>query len=240
MLAAVFVLGLAPPAHAQLGGDGFLFRAPRVRLAVRGGFALASANSDVFDFTTENLTLEKRDFSSFSGGASIGVAATDRLELSVDVGYSRAAKSSAFRHLIDNNDLPIEQRTTFERIPYTANVKLYLNSPGQRIGTTAWVPAKLSPWIGAGGGVMQYRFHQNGDFVDFQTNKVFTSTFESTGATAVVQGLAGTDFTLTPSLALTGEARYLWARGDLGRDFGGFNKIDLSGVSASVGLSLRL
>jgi hypothetical protein len=56
----------------------------------------------------------------------------------------------------------------------------------------------------------------------------------------VLQGMAGAEFSITPSLALTGDARYLWAKGDLGTDFGGFNKIDLSGVSASIGLSLRL
>ena len=59
------------------------------------------------------------------------------------------------------------------------HVKLYLSAPGERIGTTAWIPARVSPWIGVGGGVMQYRFHQDGDFVDFQTNKVFSSIFES-------------------------------------------------------------
>ena len=240
VLAALLASSVAPRARAQLGGDGFLFHAPHVRLGLRGGYALASANSDIFQFTTDNLTLNKRDFSGVNVGGSAGFAITDRVELSVDVGYSRAAKGSEFRHLIDNNDLPIEQRTTFVRVPYTANVKLYLTSPGERIGTTAWIPAKVSPWIGVGGGVMHYRFHQDGDFVDFQTNKVISSVYESSSSTAMMQGLAGADLTLTPWLALTADARYLWANGEPGPDFSGFEKIDLSGVSASVGLSFRL
>jgi hypothetical protein len=240
VITVLLASGVAPRARAQLGGDGFLFHAPHVRLGLRGGYALANASSDIFQFTTENLTLNKRDFSGVDVGGSVGFSVTDRIELSVDVGYSRAAKGSEFRHLIDNNDLPIEQRTTFERIPYTANAKLYLISPGERIGTTAWIPAKVSPWIGVGGGVMQYRFHQEGDFVDFQTNKVISSVYESSAVTAVVQGLAGADITLKPWIALTADARYLWAKGEPGQDFSGFDKIDLSGVSATVGLSFRL
>jgi outer membrane protein W len=240
LVAAAVALVAALPAHAQSGGDGFLFHRPAARISVRGGYAVASAGSDLFDFATENLTLNKSDFSGVALGAALDITASDRVNLTLDVGYSRSKKSSEFRKLIDNNNLPIEQTTTFERLPVTANLKLYLSPPGQSVGTAAWIPARIAPWIGVGGGVMRYRFLQDGDFVDFQTNNVFRSTFDSDGWGPVAQGMAGADFSITPSLALTGEARYLWANGNLGKDFGGFNKIDLSGVSASIGLSLRL
>jgi hypothetical protein len=240
VVTAVVALVAALPAHAQSGGDGFLFHRPDARISVRGGYAVASAGSDLFDFATENLTLKKSDFSGMSLGAAVDITGTDRVSFSVDVGYSRSKKGSEFRNLIDNNDLPIEQTTTFERVPVTANLKLYLSPPGQTVGTAAWIPARVAPWVAVGGGAMHYRFLQDGDFVDFQTNNVFRSTFDSNGWAPVAQGIAGADFSITPSLALTGEARYLWAKGDVGKDFGGFNKIDLSGVSASIGLSLRL
>lgn len=240
LVAAAVAVVAALPAHAQSSGDGFLFHRPAARIGVRGGYAVASAGSDLFDFATENLTLDKRDFSGLSLGAALDITTSDRVNVSLDLGYSRSKKGSEFRKLIDNNNLPIEQTTTFERVPVTANLKLYLSPPGQSVGTTAWIPSRVAPWVGVGGGAMHYRFLQDGDFVDFQTNNVFRSTFDSDGWAPVVQGMAGADFSLTPSLALTGEARYLWAKGDLGKDFGGFNKIDLSGVSASIGLSLRL
>jgi opacity protein-like surface antigen len=239
-IAGLLALGIALPAHAQVAGDGFLFHRPYARVALRGGYAIASAGSDLFDFTTEQLTLNKRDFSGLSLGANVGFGVSDRVDLTLDVGYARAAKKSEFRDLVDNNRLPIEQRTTFERIPLTANIKYYLSPPGQSIGTAAWIPAKITPWIGAGGGAMKYRFKQEGDFVDFNTNDVFASTFDSDEWTPVVQGMAGVDFSLTPMIAITTEARYLYGKGSLSRDFGGFDKIDLSGVSASVGLSFRL
>jgi outer membrane protein W len=240
VVTAVVALVAALPAHAQSSGEGFLFHRPNARISVRGGYAVASAGSDLFDFTTENLTLKKSDFSGLSLGAALDVTATDRVSFTVDAGYSRSKKGSEFRNLIDNNDLPIEQTTTFERVPLTANVKLYLSPPGQSVGTAAWIPSRIAPWVGVGGGAMHYRFLQKGDFVDFKTNNVFRSTFDSNGWAPVLQGMAGAEFSITPSLALTGDARYLWAKGDLGTDFGGFNKIDLSGVSASIGLSLRL
>jgi hypothetical protein len=239
-MAGLLALGVALPARAQQSGDGFLFHRPYARVAVRGGYAIASAGSDLFSFTTEQLTLKKRDFSGLALGASIGFPVADRVDLTLDAGYSRAAKKSEFRDLVDNNRLPIEQNTLFERIPLTANVKFYLSPPGESIGTAAWIPAKLTPWVGAGVGAMRYRFKQEGDFVDFNTNNVFPSTFDSQAWTPVAQGMAGVDFSLTPMIAITTEARYLYSKGDLSRDFGGFEKIDLSGVSASVGLSFRL
>jgi opacity protein-like surface antigen len=239
-VAALMAVGAAVPARAQSSGDGFLFHRPYAKIGVRGGYSVARAGSDLFEFTTENLTVNKRDFSGLSFGGAIGFTVTQRMDITLDAGYSRTKKESEFRNLIGSDSLPIQQSTAFERVPLTANLKYYLSSPGQSVGKAAWIPAKVTPWVGAGAGVMHYRFKQEGEFVDFKTNAVFPSTFDSKGWAPMLQGMAGADLTLTPLLALTGEARYLWARGELGRDFSGFNKIDLSGVSASVGLSIRL
>jgi len=238
-LAALLALVAAAPAQAQMAGNGFLFHRPYVRLGLRGGYAFARAGSDLFDFTTEQLTLNKKDFSGLSVGGSVSFAVAERLDLMLDAGYSRAAKGSEFRDLYDNNELPIEQRTTFERVPFTVNLKYYLTSPGQSIGTAAWIPAKITPWVGAGGGLMRYRFVQDGDFVDFANSNVFSQTFQTDDYATVFQGLAGVDYSLTTQLALTTEARMLYGKGRLDTDFGGFDKLDLSGVSASVGVSFR-
>src|SRR5688500_12614835 len=61
------VLGLAalaPSAMAQRSGEGFLFQPPLASFNLRGGFAHASAGSDIFSFSTEQFTLGKGDFSS--------------------------------------------------------------------------------------------------------------------------------------------------------------------------------
>jgi hypothetical protein len=54
------------------------------------------------------------------------------------------------------------------------------------------------------------------------------------------QVMAGVEYNMTPMFGVTLDARYLHARGDLGPAFTGYDKIDLSGASATVGLSLRL
>jgi len=64
---ALLLAGTAGPSLAQSAGDGYLFHSPVVTLTVRGGYARASAGSDVFDDVTSNLTLDRGDFSSITG-----------------------------------------------------------------------------------------------------------------------------------------------------------------------------
>ncbi|MEP6999849.1 MAG: hypothetical protein ABI969_05190 [bacterium] len=239
-LGALFALGAAAPLHAQRSGDGYLFHAPEAQITIRGGYDRATAKSDVFEQSIDLLTINKSDFSGINVGAEIGIPLSSRLELSFYASYSHAGKRSDFRHFIDNNDKPIEQSTSFDRVPLTGNLRFYLVPPGRTVGKLAWIPAKVVPWIGGGAGMMYYRFLQQGDFVDFQTTNVFPSTFESSNWTYTMNGRGGTDFTLSPHLALRAEARYTWAQSDLSRSFGGFKPIDLSGVQGTLGLTYRL
>ena len=238
--AAALAFGAALPAQAQHAGDGFLFHAPQVRFSIRGGYDHANAHSDVFDDAVNFLTLKRSDFSGLTLGADVAYALSSRVDLSLDAGFSGTHKASEDRKFIDNNNLPIQQTTSFYRVPVTANVRFYLTPPGRTVGHLAWIPGKVVPWVGAGGGMMWYRFRQQGDFVDYQTNNVFPSNVSSSDWTETLQGMGGVDISLTPLMALRGETRYVWARAPLGQDFTGYNRIDLSGVQATLGLSFRL
>jgi opacity protein-like surface antigen len=232
-------LAAVQPVQAQSSGDGFLFREPVASLTLRGGFGHAGAASDLFSFTREQLTLGRGDFSGPALGADVAIRVAPRLDLAVGVGYSGARATSEFRDWVDDDDLPIEQVTTFERVPVTANVKAYLTPRGRSIGTLAWLPARAAPYVGAGGGAMWYRFQQQGDFVDFETLEIFSDELVTSGWAPTAQALAGLDFSLTPRIALTGEARYAWARAEPGDAFQNFDPIDLSGVSATLGVTFR-
>jgi opacity protein-like surface antigen len=243
LVATALLLGAADTVTAQSAGDGYLFHRPVVTLSVRGGYSHANAASDVFQDVTQNLTLDRGDFSSLSVTGDVAVPVTERVELVFSGAYSRAKHKSAFRDLVDNNELPIEQTTTFERVPLTASVRLDLGAAGRSIGRLAWIPSRVVPYVGAGIGGMRYRFRQEGDFVNFATNAVFSSVLDTEAAqkwTLVEQGMAGVDYNFTPQLGLSLDARYLHARGELGSSFKGYDKIDLSGVTATIGLSLRL
>jgi len=233
------VLGATGPALAQSAGEGFLFRPPSGAVAIRGGFDLARAGSDVFTFVTDELTVAKRDFSSASLAVDIAFTVTPRMQGVFTMGTTQSTIPSEFRNFIDNNDRPIQQTTMFHRVPLTGSLKTYLSDPGRTVGHFAWIPARYAPYVGGGGGVMWYRLHQEGDFIDFNTFKVFPDQFDSDGWAPTVHAFGGVDVSLSPRFAVTAEGRYQWARGPLSRDFSGFDRIDLSGFAVTSGITIR-
>ena len=86
---------------------------------------------------------------------------------------------------------------------------------------------------------MFYKFRQEGDFINLQTTDVFPSEYASEGWTHTVYTNAGLEYSVSPRFALTTEARYVWSKAELSRDFSGFGKLDLSGLSTTVGLAVR-
>lgn len=235
----VVALLAAGRAEGGDGGDGFLFRAPRGTVSFRGGLDRAAAGSDLFAFTVNQLTIDRQDFSAATFTTDVDYGLTPRVAMRFSVGISRSTTPSEFRDFVDSDRRPIEQTTGFTRVPLTASVKMYLLRPGRAIGRFAWVPARYSPYVGAGGGGMWYQFKQQGDFIDFATNKVFSDAFVSQGWAPTVQAFIGTDVSLSPRVMVTMEGRYQRARAQLGLDFSRFDRIDLSGVVLSAGLSFR-
>jgi hypothetical protein len=228
--------GLAQTAGS---GNGFLLGRPMGSFIVRGGWALASAGSDLFSFTTKELTLDRGDFSSPTLDVDLAFHVASRTDLVLSAAAAGVNKRSEFRAFVDNNKQPIEQQTQFRRVPLTIGIRQYLAAPGRSIGKLAWIPARTAAYVGLGGGTMWYQFRQDGDFIDFVTNDVFPSTVKSDGWTTTAHALAGADYTISPRCALNGEARYTWSKADLSSDFTGFHRLDLSGLSTTVGLSVR-
>jgi opacity protein-like surface antigen len=240
-LASIFIaaFGVALPARAQDSGDGFRFRAPTGSWSFRGGFAMPTANSDLFTFTTSNLTVNHSDFNAVEIGTDLAFTIAPRLDLTFDVSYAGMNKGSEFRNFVDNNGQPIEQSTSFARTPITVNARYYLMSRGRQVGRFAWVPARFAPYVGAGVGFMNYSFDQKGDFIDDSTMAVFPDEFRSTGWAPMAQALVGVEWSMGPGWALRTEARYLSASATPSSDFSGFHRIDLSGLTTSVGLFVR-
>jgi hypothetical protein len=238
LLGSVLGLAVISPevASAQRSGDGFLFQPPLGSLVLRGGFHHASAGSDLFSFTTEQLTVRRSDFGGPMVGLDLSVFLHPRFDLSVGAGSAASQNKPEVR---GGDDLPIEQTTRFERVPLTASLKAYLTPRGRSIGQFAWVPKRYAPFVGAGGGMMWYRFAQEGEFVDFQTLEIFRDDLRSSGWAPTAHVLAGLDFSLTPRLVLTAEARHSWAKADLQDAFEEFQPIDLSGLAASLGIQVR-
>ena len=238
-IAFALLAALPATAFAQDTGNGFLFGSPHGSATFRGGWSAPRASGDLFAFTTDQLTLNRGDFSSPDVGMDLTFHVFRRTELVFSGDFSGMSKKSEFRKFIDNNDLPIEQTTRFRRIPLTASVKQYLTSTGRSIGKFAWIPSRAAVYVGAGGGLQYYRFEQEGDFIDPTTLVVFPDHFKSEGWAPTAHVLAGFDYTLSPRWAVTTEGRYLWSHADLSNDFSGFKPLDLSGFATNVGLTVR-
>ncbi len=226
--------------HAQLGhGDGFLFRTPTFRLALAAGYAAPRAQSDIYDLLTTEFTLNKSDFASATFNLSAGVHVTPRLEVGLSGSWAGRTADSESRDFIGEDNLPVLQSTTLDRTTIMATARLSLLEPGRAIGRYAWIPNRVVPYIGGGAGAVRYSLRQKGEFVDKETLDIFADTFESSGWSLGALGLAGTDISLSPRFGLTLEGRYLLSRATMNGDFSTFNKIDLSGYDASLGLFVR-
>lgn len=233
------LLLLPIPGTAQQS-DGFLFGRPAVTLGLYGGYAVPGTGSEIFDFTRERLTVDEGDFRSAAFGGWVGVRASERFDVTLDVARAGTETASEFRDWVDQDDRPIRQSTSFSRTTATLNLKAYAWDRGRAIGRYVWIPRRLSPYAGAGAGLLWYGFEQEGDFVDFQTLDIFGDRFTSNGSTAMWHLFGGVDVSVSPRLLVTAELRHAWASTDMEEDFVGFDPIDLSGFQGTVGLAIRL
>lgn len=234
---------VAPSLHAQRGSGGdFRFEPPGAVLTVHGGLAAPTAGSELFRFTTDELTVRRSDFVAGSFGIDLALMLNGQSDFVLSYARDRSSTGSEFRDWVDNFGQPIRQTTTFLREPLTASLRYNLVPRGRQVGSLAWIPTRLVPFVGVGGGLMRYRFEQVGDFIDMGTLDVFYDEFTEKGWSPVGQLSAGASWNLNPYLLFHGEVRYLRAKGDrtgAGDDFQGFGRLDLSGMSTMFGLSLR-
>jgi hypothetical protein len=243
-LALLVVLSIAAPAAAQTQSrpprrpaPDFLFEQPRGSITVRGSWLFARSGSDWYDFVTDQLTLERKDFNVPGFGFDVNAPVTPRLEVGFSFDVSRSNRLSEYRDWLDNNRLPIEQTTTLMEMNLSGNVRYALLERGRQISNLVWVPRTIVPFVGAGAGAFRYKLEQIGDFVDFQDLSVFSSVFASEGWTPSAQVFGGVDVRVLKHVAVTVDGRYLWAAAELGRDWVDFKPIDLTGFRVSAGVN---
>ena len=243
----ILVIGAAAPAAAQdqsrprqhPGSTAdFLFGAPRGTASVRGSWVFARAGSDLFDFVTDQLTLENGDFNAPAISGEIGFILTPRVEVLGGVEWSKSKTPSEYRRFVDNSNLPITQETSLENLHLSGSIRFALRPRGQSLSRLAWIPRAVTPYVGAGAGAVRYEFTQSGDFVDFVDLSVFPDLFVSKGWAPSAHVFGGADLQIFRLMFLQLEARYLWSSGELGPDFIDFDPIDLAGFRTTAGISV--
>ena len=214
----------------------FLFGRPGATIGIRASWLQSRSDSEIFDFTTEFLTLTKNAFNGPGIIVDLGVPMNNRADVLFAFEYNHASALSEDRDFVEDNDQPIEQTTTFRQVNLTANVELALLPRGREIGRYAWIPSTVVPYVGGGAGLLWYQFGQEGDFVDYDTLAIFTDRLTSSGWTPSAHLFGGVDVKLTQRLFLSGEARYVWAHTPLEGPFIDFDDIDLAGFRITGGV----
>jgi hypothetical protein len=227
-----------PPAITPPLPTDFMLGRPKGFVAVDGGFLYANAGSDLYDFVTEQLTIEKKSFNTPIFGGRIGWSITPHLEVAALYERARSQTASEYRDFVDNELLPITQTTRRHEDHLAATLRWSLLPAGRSISRFAWIPRRVTPFVGGGIGAVRYTFQQYGSFVDFQTRRIFTDSFNADGWAPAVHALAGADVRVYRKLYVAGEARYTRSKGTLSEDFVGFEPITLAGFR--VGGSLKV
>lgn len=218
----------------------FLFGAPRGSVGVRGSWVFARAGSDIFDFVRRELTVDDGAFDAPGLAADLAIAVTPYVDAVAGFAFSQASVPSEYRRFVDNNRRPIEQTTRLRTADVSGSIRLALVPKGVAISRLAWIPRRVSPYVGAGGGLLWYDFTQAGDFVDVRTTNlaVFSDIITSRGWTPSAHAMAGVDVRVRRRMFVTVEGRYLWAAARLERGFEGFDPIDLAGLRMSAGINV--
>lgn len=193
-----------------------------------GYFALKGEDSrgddDVLVRDLDSLLFDIKDFNGATFGAEWLYGVTDYIEVGAGIGYYKRTVPSIYRFLENADGSEIEQDLKLRQVPFSATVRFL---PVGRNGS-------IQPYIGAGVGVINWRYTETGDFVDFN-NDIFRDTFEAEGTEVGPVILGGLRFPVADVWLIGGEFRWHRAKGETGGIDEGFlgDEIDLGGWSGN-------
>jgi hypothetical protein len=224
-----FVLGIfaTPPAAAQQSVNIFL-----------GGFVPRTFDArDSNDVLVNNLACGEcfafriRDFDGATAGAEWLVGLGDRFEGGLGVGIYSRNVPSVYANFTNKDGSEIGQNLKLRVVPFTATVR-YLPLGHHDA---------FEPYIGAGVGVLNWRYTEAGTFIDFSNPKrtTFGGTFAATGSATGPVILGGVRVPVGRT-DVGGEIRYQAAKGTLPGDEGfAGSKIDLGGFNYLFTINIR-
>jgi len=187
----------------------------------------------------QHLTVDRKDFNAPAIGMDVEFWLTPRASIVGGFDWSQASKDSEYRDFVDNRRQPIQQTTRLREGSVTGGVRYALRDRGRAVSTLAWIPTRIVPYVGGGGGFLWYNLEQYGDFVDFVDFSVFGDLLPSDGIAPTAYVQAGADIQLVKRLYVTFDARYKWAKSKLDDVvWTGFDPLDLGGVKLSTGLTV--
>lgn len=194
--------------------------------AVRGEDA--RVDGDVLNTNSTFLAFDVDEFNMASIGAEWLITIGEHLEAGAGISFSRRTVPSVYRDYVDADLSEIEQDLRLRQVPIAFTVRVL--PLGQRNA--------LQPYFGAGLGVINWRYSEFGDFIDFGAgNEVFPGQFVADGNATGPIVLGGLRFG-GETLSVGGEIRYHSAEGELDENFAA-PKIDLGGWTYNFTIGVR-
>ena len=189
------------------------------------------ADGDVLFTDLDSLLFEIKDFRGFSGGAEWAFALTDHVEFGADISFYSKSVPSIYRSVTHDTGAEIEQDLKLRIIPITASVKFIPTGRN----------ASIQPYIGIGAGILNWRYSETGEFVDFSDNSIFRDAFVAKGTTVAPVVMGGLRFLANDAWTIGGEVRWQKGTGDTGGIDEGFlnEKIDLGGWTTNFSFGFR-
>lgn len=225
LLTAVMALSGAATAQAQITQS--------VNLGV-GWFFLkgedSRADDDVLIADLDSLAFNVSDFNGpmVNGEWLIGLG--DRLEFGVGVGFFQRSVPSVYADLIDIDGSEIEQDLKLRIVPVTATVKFL---PIGRAGD-------FQPYVGGGVALLNWKYSEIGEFVDFSDSSIFRDRYVASGTTVAPIAFGGVRVPFDGDVfAFNGELRWQGGKGDTsGKGLLG-DRIDLGGFTTLASFQIR-
>lgn len=227
LLIAILAVSLFWTAAAEAQGNWAPgdFGALRFRL----GIYQPRADSEYWDMIFEDFTGSAKSFEDVIFGAEYLWMTSRQGGVAFGLSYWQGSATQVYQDWVDAQGNDIGHLTTLQESDLTA-VYVY------RFGRSG-----VRPYLGAGGGLLWWRFREEGSFIDFGSDDlpVVYANYQADGTTWELLGLAGVEFSLGHKWGFFFEGRYRYAEAELNKDLSGFGTIDLSGFELSGGVSYR-
>jgi hypothetical protein len=189
----------------------------------------ARDRQDVIWNNLDFLAFNVKDFNGPTAGVEYLVGLNEFVEAGLGVGVYKRTVPSVYSSYVNRNGAEIEQDLKLRAVPFTATVRFLPLGRG----------AGVEPYIGAGVAVINFRYAESGEFVDFTDGSIFRDDFVGSGTATGPTVLGGVRIPLD-SWSFGGEVRWQKALGNLPTDLGfAGDKIDLGGWNYLATFSVR-
>ena len=188
------------------------------------------ADDDVLIANLESLAFNVSEFNGPMVNGEWLIGFGDRLEFGLGVGFFQRSVPSVYADVIDIDGSEIEQDLKLRIVPVTATVKFL---PIGRAGS-------FQPYVGGGVALLNWKYSEIGEFVDFSDNSIFRDRYVASGTTVAPVAFGGLRVPFKGDVfAFNGELRWQGGKGDTSGEGLLADRIDLGGFTTLASFQIR-